>query len=116
MPDDEPNPRRRARVVRGEGEVTEWPRGLASYVPRGPKDATPSPEEDRTANRLQLAARLLGLLQARGEDVTHEIDALRDAESTFARGERSSAARQVDGILARIGARSDEGTTPARTP
>lgn len=100
MPDAAPEDPNRRRVRRGEGEVTEWPRGLTGYVPAGPADALPPADGDRTANRLAFAARLLGLLRARGQDVDREVDALRSAEAALARGDRGAAARRVDDLLA----------------
>ncbi len=101
----EPRARRRRRVTRGEGEVVEWPRGLVSYVPRGRADADPSPEEDRTANRLVLASRLLGLLRARGEPVDREILRLRAAERAFAARDRKTATELVDQLLGELESR-----------
>jgi len=103
--ESEPAPRRR-RVRRGEGEVTQWPRGLVDYVPAGPDDAPPSPEEDRIANRLALAARLLATLRARGEAVEREIGWLSEARRHLAAGERAAAAQQVDALLGALGAAS----------
>jgi hypothetical protein len=86
-------------VARGEGEVTQWPRGLTGYVPSGPEDATPSPDEDRTGNRLRLAARLLAVLRAEGRDVDAEVRALAAAERAYANGERATASALVDRLL-----------------
>ena len=97
-------------MIRGESEVTNWPRGLVSYVPSGAPEALPSPEEDRTANRLALAARLLGVLRARGADVTGELADLRAAEQTFQRHDPARAAAMVDRLLGRIEARSEAWT------
>ncbi|MGI0130157.1 MAG: hypothetical protein ACREEC_08430, partial [Thermoplasmata archaeon] len=85
-----------------EGEVTQWPRGLAGYVSSGPEDATPSPEEDRTGNRLRLTARLLAVLRAHGRNVDREVKALTDADSAFARGDKPRATRLVDRLLAEL--------------
>jgi hypothetical protein len=98
------------RVRRGEGEVTQWPRGLVDYVATGPADATPSPEEDRTANRLRLAGRLLSLLRSQGRDVDRELALLKDAEAAFAAGDRPGAAVRVDRLFA------DLETAAARPP
>jgi hypothetical protein len=80
--------------------VTQWPRGLVAYVPTGPEDASPSDEEDRTANRLALAGRLLGLLRSQGRDVGTALDELREARDAFARGDRATAAQRVDRLFA----------------
>jgi hypothetical protein len=100
VPDENAPTAPRRRVRRGEGEVTSWPRGLAAYVTSGPEDAVPSDEEDRTANRLALAGRLLGVLRSQGRDVDPEVDALRRARAAFARGDRDTAAREVDRLFA----------------
>jgi hypothetical protein len=90
----------RRRVKRGEGEVTQWPRGLAGYVSSGPEDETPSPDEDRTGNRLGLAARLLAVLRAEGRDVDREVRELTAAEAAYRRGETARATRLVDQLIA----------------
>ncbi len=100
---DEGPARSRRRVERGEGEVTQWPRGLVSYVPDGAPEKSPDVEEDRTANRLALAARLLGVLRARGATVDRELADLRAAEAAFAAHDRARATRLVDRLLGRIG-------------
>lgn len=99
---EEERPGGRHRVRRGEGEVTQWPRGLLDYVPAGPEEAEPAAEEDRTRNRLLLAGRLLTFLRARGLDVEREVAALRSAERAFSAGDSSKAAALVDGLLARL--------------
>jgi len=104
----------RRRVARGEGEVTQWPRGLVDYVPAGPADATPDPEEDRTANRLRLAGRLVAVLRSRGADVAREVAALRSAEAAFRAGRRAEADRAVDRLLAELDARL--APAPAESP
>ena len=103
MSEDGPSPRRRVR--RGEGEVTQWPRGLVEYVAKGPEDDDPSVEEDRTANRLHLAARLLAVLRSEGREVGVEIRALRAAEDAFSSGDRARATRLVDQLFADLDAR-----------
>jgi len=103
------SPRRRRRVRRGQGEVTEWPRGLVAYTPAGPDDAIPSPEEDRVANRLALAARLLSVLRTQGRPVEREIAELAEARAAFRAGDRDRAARTVDDLLGRL----DAGGRPA---
>ena len=100
MSDGDPTCDGRRRVKRGEGEVTQWPRGLTGYVPSGPDDETPSPEEDRTGNRLRLAARLLSVLRSQGRNVDREVRELTDAESAYTRGDRTRATRLVDQLFA----------------
>lgn len=102
----EPSSVPRRRVVRGASEVTEWPRGLVDYRPLGPAEETPSEEEDRTRQRLKLAARLVGLLRAGGEEVDDEVHALAEADRSFRRGEADRARELVEGVLARLDARA----------
>jgi hypothetical protein len=92
----------RRRVERDESEVTSWPRGLVSYVPDRAPEERPSPDEDRTANRLALAARLIGLLRAQGADVEREIDELRAAERAFTAHDRRGATARVDRLLGKL--------------
>jgi hypothetical protein len=80
--------------------VTQWPRGLAGYVASGPEDETPSPEEDRTGNRLRLAGRLLSVLRSQGRDVDREVRELTDAEAAYARGDKARATYLVDQLFA----------------
>lgn len=102
----EPSSERRRPVRRGEGEVTEWPRGLLEYVPKGPPDATPAADEDRTRNRLLLAARLLGILRSRGEDVDRELASLARAERVMKADDPIGAAREVETLLADLDRRT----------
>ncbi|MGB7124119.1 MAG: hypothetical protein WBE40_04600 [Thermoplasmata archaeon] len=96
--DGAPAPRRPTK--RGEGEVTQWPRGLVGYVSSGPEDETPSPDEDRTGNRLRLAARLLSVLRSQGRDVDREVRELAAADAAYSRGDRAGATRLVDRLFA----------------
>lgn len=115
-------PTLKRRVVRGEGEVTEWPAGLVDYVPKDAPEAIPSPEESRTRNRILLAGRLLGVLRSQGENVDREVAELAAAEQAFAEGDRPQASERVehllgelDGRLRRSGAPSiEEGRSTSR--
>ena len=111
----EETPRRR-RVARGEGEVTQWPRGLVGYVPAGPEDDVPSPDEDRTRNRLGIAARLIAVLRSQGRPVDDLVAELTAAERAFAAGDRSGAHARTDRLIGRLEARADgsDGAAPAR--
>ncbi len=101
MTDPEPTPTRR-RVRRGEGEVTEWPRGLVAYVPKGSDEGTASIEEDRTRNRILLAGRLLALLRAQGREVDAEVAELRAAEQALSHNDRRTATELVERLLAAL--------------
>jgi hypothetical protein len=111
MPPDggDEDPRRTERSVhRDQGEVNQWPRGLVGYVPSGKADAGPPPEEeDRTAQRIRLAARLIDLLRARGEEDPSWGPRLREADRAYRAGERSHASRCVDELLGDLGERAD---------
>jgi hypothetical protein len=109
---DHTGPRTKRRIARGEGEVTEWPRGLVDYVPAGGEEGTPSPDEDRTGNRLSLAARLLGILRARGEDVERELALLRAAKRAYAANDRARATEIVERLLGEL----DSRVRPAGSP
>ncbi len=105
---------RRAPVRRGEGEVTQWPRGLLAYTSRGAEESTPSPEEDRTRNRILLAGRLVGLLRARGEEVEGELAELRRVEQASAAHDAARATEIVEGLLVRLDRRT--GSDPPARP
>jgi hypothetical protein len=108
--ESEPEPPRRRSVRRGEGEVTQWPRGLSGYVPSGPEDDVPSPEEDRLINRVRLASRLLAVLRGQGRDIDVLTKQLAEAESALRAGHRARATVLLDGVLAGI-----EKWSPTRT-
>jgi hypothetical protein len=108
VPDEKPR-------RRGEGEVTQWPRGLVAYTPTRTPEASPDPEEDRTGNRIRLAARLLGLLQSEGRDVRADLEELQAVELAYREGRRAEASRRVDGLLGRLEPspdRANRGPTP----
>jgi hypothetical protein len=77
-----------------------------SYVPRDTEDGVPSGEDDRTGNRLAIAARLVGLLRTRGEDVDRELAELREAQRAYAARDRLRATELVEALLGRIESRS----------
>lgn len=85
--------------------MTQWPRGVVSYVPRGPEESAPDPEEDRVRNRLLLAGRLIGLLRSRGAEVDRHVRELRSIERTFREADRADAAARVDRLLGELDAR-----------
>lgn len=107
---DPPSRSRRASraVRRDEGEVSQWPRGLVDYVPSGAPDAgVPPEEEERTAQRLRLAGRLIDLLRAQGEDDPSWMVRLQEAEHAYRAGDRARASRAVDALLGELGERAD---------
>jgi len=92
----------RRRVRRGEGEVTQWPRGLVDYTPTGAPEQTPSPDEDRDLNRLRLASRLLGFARAQGLSVDAAVARLHRADQAFREGDREKGRRLVDDVLTEV--------------
>lgn len=89
--------------------MTEWPRGLVGYVPSGAPEGSPSPEEDRDRNRLQLAARLLAVLRSEGHPVDGPLQRLREAERAFRSGDREGGRRKVDEVLSEVEASRPSG-------
>ncbi|MFZ0699853.1 MAG: hypothetical protein WAN74_06685 [Thermoplasmata archaeon] len=105
--DGPPSNSGRRPIRRGEGEISQWPRGLVEYVTRGPADeGVPSEEEDRTAQRLHLASRLIAVLRARGVDVAPYVDRLRNADRVHRAGDRDKASRLVDDLIGALGERA----------
>lgn len=104
----------RRRVRRGEGEVTEWPRGLVDYTPSGAPEVSPSPDEDRDLNRLRLASRLLGFARAQGHTVDATVRRLRDADRAFRDGDRATGRRLVDEVIAETEALVRSGASPRK--
>ena len=103
------DPAARVRGVRrDQGEVHQWPRGLVAYVPAGPPDAGPPPEEEeRTAQRLRLATRLIDLLRAHGVSDPSWLGRLQEAERAYRAEERSRASQLIDALLGVLGERAD---------
>ncbi len=91
---------RKARRV--EVELTEVPRDLVDYVPRGDRGAAPSREGDALSNRLVLVARLLQLRGSQGYSVDRLIPKLNEAEGAYRRGDRSTARRLMDRVHSEI--------------
>lgn len=108
---EEPSEGGRRRVRRGEGEVTEWPRGLVDYLPSGAPEQAPSPDEDRDRNRLNLAARLLSFARAHGRSVDGWVSRLRQADRAFREGDRATGRRIVDDVITEVEALESAGTS-----
>jgi hypothetical protein len=87
---------------------------LVDYTPKNAPDETPSPDEDRTGNRIRLAARLLDLLRHQGRDVRRELADLTAAERAYAAGRREEATRRVEQLLGEL-AHAAEADRPDRT-
>ena len=111
-PPSEVSPKDR-RVRRGEGEVHQWPRGLVDYRPSGPPEAgPPSEEEDRTAQRIHLAARLIHVLRSRGIQEEGWMESLHQARRAYDTGDRILGDRLIDDLLGELDARTGSGTSP----
>ena len=111
---DDPPPSGRRKVRRGEGEVTEWPRGLVDYTPTGVPESAPSPDEDRDQNRLRIAARLLGFARAKGLDVDAAVHRLREADRAFRAGDRATGRRLVDEVTSEVETLVGADTPPSK--
>jgi hypothetical protein len=85
-------------------------------VTRGPEDeGVPPEEEDRTAQRLHLASRLIAVLRARGVEVEPFVERLRIADGAYRVGDRARAARRVDDLIGQLGDRAIEAFPPGST-
>jgi hypothetical protein len=79
-------------------------------------DDIPSPDEDRTGNRIRLASRLLSLLRSQGFEVTRELLDLAEAERAYAAGRLVEATRRVEQLLGELARRTSDGRAgPAPT-
>ena len=114
MTDDPPKGGRSRRVRRGEGEVTEWPRGLVDYTPTGEAEGAPSPDEDRDRNRLRLASRLLGVARAHGHSVDASVARLHVADQAFRDGDRAKGRRIVEDVIHEVETLSIGGARPEK--
>ncbi len=83
--------------------MTQWPRGLADYVPSGSADAVPDAEEDRLHQRILLAGRLLAVVRTHPSvDERALVGRLRSAEAAARAGDRAGATRLLDALLAEL--------------
>lgn len=74
-----------------EPELTELPRGLVGYVPKGGAGVPISEDEDPLRNRLILLGRIATILARGGRDCTGAIQELTEADAALGRGERGEA-------------------------
>ncbi len=81
----------RLRAAEPERALSEWPRGLVGYVPRGPVGLPPDREEEPVANRLLLVHRLLELRRSEGWPVEALVARLAEAEAAYRAGDRGRA-------------------------
>ncbi len=86
----------RADAIEGEPELSEWPRGLVGYVPKGERGHATSDEEDPLSNRLRLIGRLAAVRRSQGRDVSRAEALLGEADAALRAGDRRSARRRVD--------------------
>lgn len=100
--------RRPNEVKRGEGELASWPRGFVAYVPARPEpERSLAEEEDRTAQRLELAGRLIAVLAARGEPVDDLLRRLARLREGWRSRPRAEVDRAVDALLGELGERAE---------
>jgi hypothetical protein len=86
----------------GEPELSEFPRGLVGYVPTGDRGHPTPDDEEPTANRIRLVARLIEVRRSEGRDVEPWVAALRTAQSAYADGDRPRARRLCDAVLSEV--------------
>lgn len=82
--------------LREEVELTERPRGLVGYVPRGNRGVPPGPEEEALANRIRLVVRLLAVRESEGLVLEEARRGLERARQAYAAGDRATARLEVD--------------------
>ena len=91
----------------GEPELSEFPRGLVSYVARGDRgDPTPE-DDDPLANRIRLVSRLIEVRRSGGHPVEPWVRALREAQSAYEAGDRRRARALCDATLAEVESGAD---------
>jgi hypothetical protein len=86
----------------GEPELSEFPRGLVGYVPTGDRGHPTPEDEEPTANRIRLVARLIEVRRADGREVEGWVAALRAAQGAYAEGDRPRARRLCDAVLREV--------------
>ncbi|MCI4340502.1 MAG: hypothetical protein L3J73_04475 [Thermoplasmata archaeon] len=86
-------------TAEGEPELSEFPRGLVSYVATGDRGHPTPDEEEPTANRIRLVARLIEVRRADGRSVEPWVQALTAARDAYAQGDRREARRICDAVL-----------------
>lgn len=84
------------RGERAESELTEFPRGLIGYVPRGDPGVPRTDEEDPLANRIRLLARLADVAALGASELEAARGELRAAEAALRGGDRAAARRAAD--------------------
>ncbi len=93
-----------ARLDAAEPEraLSEWPRGLVGYVPRGEVGVPPEREEEPIANRLLLVHRLLEVRRSEGWNVEALYRLLAAAEEAYRAGDRARARALGDEVHRRL--------------
>ncbi|MCI4330320.1 MAG: hypothetical protein L3K19_00530 [Thermoplasmata archaeon] len=95
-----------------ETELTEFPRGLVGYVPRGARGSPPPREEEPLANRMLIVERLWEVRRSDGYDVQPLLPALHEAEAAYRAGDRGRARRLVDQVHTALEALEQTGSPP----
>lgn len=89
-------------ALRGESELTEFPRGLVGYVAVGDRGHPRTDEEDPIANRRRLVLHLLELFPPEERLRREVLEHLARAQSALEHADRPLAQREVDAAHARL--------------
>ncbi|MGA8425453.1 MAG: hypothetical protein WB778_05525 [Thermoplasmata archaeon] len=83
-------------------EMTDRPRGLIAYRPRGTVGVPPPREEEPVANRLLLVQRLWEIRRSQGRPVEGLLPQLHAAEQAYQAGDRQRTRQLVDEVLSAL--------------
>jgi hypothetical protein len=89
-------------AAEGEPELSEFPRGLVGYVPKGDRGHPIPEDEEPVANRIRLVARLIEVRRSEARDVEEWVRALREAQAAYQSGDRARARRLCDAVLREV--------------
>jgi hypothetical protein len=90
-----------------ESELTEFPRGLVDYVPKGERGRPPSEEEDALQNRQRLVLHLADLAPLLPEERAAVQRDLEEARAALARPDRNRARELIDRAHRRVEASAE---------
>jgi hypothetical protein len=93
---------RRLDAGESELELSERPRGLVDYVPRGDRGRPPERGEEPLSNRLLIVQRLYSVVAASGRPVGNLATTLARAERAYVAGDRGLARRLCDEVHAEL--------------
>jgi hypothetical protein len=92
----------RLRAAEGEPELSEIPRDLVGYTPRGDRGRALAPDEEPLAHRRLLILRLVEVTQLPATERERALQELGAAERALAAGDRSTARRAIDAAHRRL--------------